>query len=139
MTSGNGPDDAADFYVGQGAGAEYLGTVEQLGDVCELLAGGRFEPAEGGRWSEDRYREQVAEQLAEVGGVTSWPWGHESSAGTGWAYTLQGGHTLNVWRRGYLFGVLYPGHASGPARPRRSSPFPRMVTQGEESAAPARG
>lgn len=86
----------ADFYVGKGKKAEWLGSIAwdgyPDGNPCEIVK----------LTSEAEYRTQVAALIKEENGTTpemGWPWPWEDSCTTDYAYTFDKGM---VW--GACFG-----------------------------------
>jgi hypothetical protein len=88
--------DAADFYLGRGGQARYLGTLSDNGAPEDIEIWERFQSLDDEPVTDDAFRYQV-EQLAEF---TTWPWTHHrDSADTPWAYMFDRG-SLYVYRYG---------------------------------------
>ncbi len=84
----------ADFYVGRGEGAEWLGSIAfdgyPKGIAAEILNAS----------TETEYRERVARFLVREDGTTpemGWPWSWEDSRTTNYAYAFDFGR---VWAHG---------------------------------------
>lgn len=119
---------SADFYIGSGPDAEYLGSVEIDGDRITMEQAGMFDRPSREKYGEDTYRSVVASVLAdaiadETGWKGSWEWMHESSHFTDMAYVYSKG-AVSVFTQGKdengtsgltLVGVHYPngGRALG--------------------------
>jgi hypothetical protein len=89
-------DDAADFYLGRGGQARYLGTLARAGAPEDIEIWERFQSLDDEPVTDDAFRHEV-EQLAEF---TTWPWlHHHDSVDTPWAYMFDRG-TLYVYRYG---------------------------------------
>jgi hypothetical protein len=110
--------DTADLYDSTGA---YVGTLADLGSLADLAE--QFDPADGQGFDAEQY-DAVVRAVVARHGVTEWPHGHADSSGTPWAWRWAG-NAVQVWRHGGLYAALYP--TWGKARPRKRSPFPRMV------------
>lgn len=92
MTTVNG----ADFYVGRGPDASYLGTRELDGEPEEVCPFTVFQSRSSDEYTQDRYAQTVT-QLIDT---TTWPHQHDDSTSTEWTYCWDNG-TVYV----YHFGV----------------------------------
>lgn len=120
-------DDAADLYVGD----RYLGSLYDLAAPADLLDDLAPEGGEGG---EDEFEATCGRMLDRPSsGSTEWPWSTVDSTSTPWSYVYRA-RSVQVYRLGRLFAVLYPGHSRPRARAPRSNPFPQMRTESDESA-----
>ena len=88
--------DAADFYLGRGGDAKYLGTRSDDGAPENIEVWERFQSLDDQPVTDDAY-------VAEVGELINhpvWPWTHHrDSADTPWCYMFDRG-TLYVYRYG---------------------------------------
>lgn len=125
----------ADFYVGRGEDAEWLGSIAWDG-YPEGIDAAVLEPT-----SEDDYREAVALFLGDRDDATApeqgWPWPWDDSGTTDYAYAFDGGQ---VW--GSCFGTpwFHADVLDANQRPETGEParFPDMserkaVTYGRRS------
>lgn len=127
----------ADFYVGLGESAVWLGSVAGLGDPATAQGFGLFNDGPGFRddYDESDYRELVRDivtsgqalpdadaqgWLADEG--DPWPWDYDRSNDTDYAYMWVNG-CIHVFQDGYLLAQHYPNGA------RRPSSFPAMIRQ----------
>lgn len=126
----------ADFYVGRGPTAEWLGSIGYDGfpdrgwpkAILKLC-------------SEEAYREGVAKILAECDSATTpdqgWPWPWEDSRTTDYAYAFDGGH---VWGSSFG-GEWFDAREPEPEGERQETAiFPNMkerqrITYGKRSGA----
>jgi hypothetical protein len=118
----------ADFYVGRGAKAEWLGSVAYDGypDDFEVLLGAK---------SETDWREAVAHMFEGRDDVTvpaqGWPWPWPDSNTTDFAYSFDEGKTW-IHKRGWLEArdFLYPPNSrwldEWLETPRPKTEFPRL-------------
>lgn len=88
--------DAADFYLGRGETAEYLGTRTDNGGPEHIEVWARFQSLDNQPVTDAEFRQEVAELVEH----TVWPWTHHrDSADTPWTYMFDRG-TLYVYRYG---------------------------------------
>lgn len=121
-------DDAADLYVG----STYLGSLYDLADLGAMLP--EFEPGDDGEFDEAEFERRVASLLRRSSaGSQAWPWSTPDSDATPWAYRWAA-NSIQVYRLGRLFAVLYPTFRRARSRPVRSSPFPPMLTDSDDDA-----
>jgi hypothetical protein len=131
----------ADFYVGRGESAEWLGSIAWDGYPAGLYDTLRFSAE-----TEEAWRQSVAATLSQRDDATTpekgWPWPWDDSATTDYAYAFDGGkvHASNfggswfvVEPEGVDFGEPDEGEESGPP-----ATFPDMsarkdVTYGKRS------
>lgn len=101
------PTTAADFYLGRGAGATYLGTLLAMGDPSNI---GRLAGL-GGLWALFQYTDQeytaktfsgVARSLVNT---KTWPHNHTDSRGTAWTYAYDTG-SVYVYHLGVEMAVI---------------------------------
>lgn len=100
--------NTADFYLGRGDRAEFLGSVP-AGNPDQVEIWNRFVPAADATrpFDERSFGSAVANLLAAQGSRRAlWPHGYESSADTPWTYSFDTG-ALYVDRFGYPFAVVY--------------------------------
>jgi hypothetical protein len=85
----------ADFYVGRGESAEWLGSIAWDGYPCGVALTGKSVFTAAG---EADYRKAVAEFLASEDSATlpemGWPWPWNDSGTTDYAYAFEDGKTL---------------------------------------------
>jgi len=129
----------ADFYIGLGANAVWLGGVEGAGDPAAVATFDLFNDHQGGSrdsYDESDFRAVVAEIIQshqaladrDVDGWTDtdgWPWKHDDSSDTDYTYAWNNG-CIHVFDQGYLIAQHYPNGA------RKRSEFPRMTTKEED-------
>jgi hypothetical protein len=121
----------ADFYIGLGAEAEWLGSMGDGGHPSEVTSVHDLFNLNGDvdDYTEDTFRQMVESILddtpdyvlvsrASTGGW--WPWGYDTSVGTPFAYAWNNG-CIHVFENGYMVAQHYPNGA------RRPSTFPSMV------------
>lgn len=88
--------DAADFYLGRGEHAEYLGTMRDHGAPEDIEVWQRFQSLDDEPVTDHQFRAEVAELV----NFTTWPWTHHrDSADTPWTYMFDRG-SLYVYRYG---------------------------------------
>lgn len=91
----------ADFYVGRGKSAEWLGSIAMDGYPDGNVSNPQYGPLIKAA-SEPEFRERVAMLIAGVGHGTTpaqgWPWPWEDSRTTDYAYAFDGG---TVWASGF--------------------------------------
>lgn len=112
----------ADFYLGIGRYARYLGSIEDDGDIATLddvydLFGFAVELNETRLRSSDRptlYTEgQWVERVGEIikdandGGMTAWPWLYADSRSTRYTYAWNNGN-ITAWIHGRQIMLAYP-------------------------------
>lgn len=127
----------ADFYVGRGEQAEWLGSIAFDGYPDGNVADPKFGPIIG-ITDEAIYRKQVSALIADLNHGTTpehgWPWPWEDSRTTDYAYALAGG---KVWAS--CFGhEWFDPHGEQPEKEGQKTAFPNMkdrqkVTLGERS------
>lgn len=123
--------NAADFYLGRGPSAEYLGTLGDNGAPEDIDVWERFQSLDNVPVTDDAFRYEV-EQLAEF---TRWPWtSHTTSADTPWTYMFDRG-TLYVYRYGVELARIVANytvptrdHQGRQARPAGTNQFPTVDT-----------
>lgn len=126
--------NAADFYLGRGGQAVYLGSMGDNGAPEDIEIWERFQSLDVEPVTDGAFRYEV-EQLVEF---TRWPWlnDHIDSSSTPWAYMFDRG-TLYVYRYGVEmarivanYTVPLPRGAQG-RQPRQANrnQFPVMATK----------
>jgi hypothetical protein len=120
--------DTADFYVGLGADAEWLGTICAEGTEVHMLTAGLLGTSEDkGRYTEFTYRDLVRDIVTRgieldqgyspfVG--DEWPWAYPDSGGTANVYAWKNGsiHVFEGSPQGaFLTAVHYPNGARKPS------------------------
>lgn len=95
---------SADFYVGIGPDAEFLGSVEIDGQLDVAAREGLFARVGDQKYVEDTYRAAVRDFLAsaivdESGWAGEWGWEHSNSHGTDVAYCYSKG-AVTVYTQG---------------------------------------
>lgn len=126
-------NDAADFYLGRGGQATYLGTMGREGAPEDIEVWARFQSLDHEPVTDDQFRSEVAELV----NFTRWPWtNHRDSADTPWTYMFDRG-TLYVYRYGVEmarvvanYTIPLPRGAEG-RQPRQANlnQFPVMATK----------
>jgi hypothetical protein len=88
----------ADFYLGRGPNAEYLGSTQtfQDGDPEAVDAWAIFQSVSEEEYTEQDYRDEVSHLVAPD---RAWPHPHDNSEATEWAYAYDQG-TVYVYRFG---------------------------------------
>lgn len=131
----------ADFYLGTGPTAEWLGSLLQDGSPAEMDDLDLFGPAEGEPYTDDTFVRIVTDALREVAEAPtdeqlaflasegdSWPHTYRDSSGTDYVYACVKG-AVHVFRRiqdedgapgQFLAAVHYPNGS------RRSTEFPGL-------------
>jgi hypothetical protein len=71
----------ADFYVGTGSNARYLGSV--------YVDGNKLPPSVKRARTPERFEKAVAKLIKKTNGSTTWPWAWETSATTDYSYWLE--------------------------------------------------
>jgi hypothetical protein len=145
------PPEPADFYLGRGANAEYLGSlIDESGAPEDIDVWTRFQSLNDENFTVSDFREEVADLLhalttepdSELWKETrTWPWDYPSSDGTPWAYVFDAG-TVYVYRYGVEMAAVRcnytrngPGGIREPRRPQSVALlFPAFVCK----ASPAR-
>lgn len=115
----------ADFYVGLGEDAAWIGSVSVDGSTADMDDAGLF-GSDGldELYTEAHYRSVIDEildvaddadrgYLAANGDVWPWPW--KDSTGSDMAYAFAKG-CIHVFERGYLVALHYPNGARNPSR-----------------------
>lgn len=107
-----GKREPADFYVGRGPAAEYLGSAAFMGSPSLI---GTFNGA-GGLWSIFQSRDEeeftvtdFREAVSDMVEHTSWPHVHDDSTGTEWAYAYDTG-TVYVYHLGVEMAQIRCNH-----------------------------
>lgn len=118
--------DNADFYLGLGKYARYLGSIRENGDIAYLdgeydLFGFDITASEHvirndrpPLYTEADYLSRVEAILGNEDGRTQWPWNYGNSRGTRYAYTWNNGN-LTVFVHGRQLAMVYPNLARGDA------------------------
>jgi hypothetical protein len=131
----------ADFYLGTGPTAEWLGSLLQDGTPAEMDDLDLFGPAEGETYTDDTFVRIVTDALREVAEAPtdeqlaflasegdSWPHSYRDSSGTDYVYACVKG-AVHVFRQirdedgltgQFLAAVHYPNGS------RRSTEFPTL-------------
>lgn len=114
--------DSADFYVGLGDSAEWLGSVIQDAHPREMelrcLLGSSAEDAPTATdYTETTFRDIVG-LMADVDPEDGWPWSYPDSGDTDYVYVWNNG-SITVYERGYQIALHYPNGARQPAKFRR--------------------
>lgn len=119
----------ADFYIGLGHEAKYLGSLEFDASPAEMDDMGLFGPATDGDFTEDTFRE-IVESCAEEPNAfhATWPWSYPDSSGTDLVFAFVRG-SVHVFERGerdgqtgqFLVALHYPNGA------RKATAFPAQV------------
>lgn len=129
---------SADFYIGLGRDAEWLGSLEADGTAAEMDEYNLFGPGDpdDDLFTEDTFRRIVWDVLAEARGENrghmrasgdAWPWEYpDSSSGTDMVYVFNNG-SIHVFERNgddglFQIALHYPNGTRKPAV------FPRMVS-----------
>lgn len=118
----------ADFYVGRGKDAEWLGSIAMDG-----YHGAPGHPLETGlirATSEDQYRAIIAKMMVEISHATppelGWPWPWEDSNTTDYAYAFDGGKVhANCFGHGWYDPCIVDDDESRPDS--RPTDFPKMT------------
>ena len=127
----------ADFYVGRGLGAEWLGSIawdgHPDGDASPVL----------GAPSADAFRSMVAELLSQRDDATlpdmGWPWPWADSDTTDYAYAYDDG---GVWCANFGHGWMTPAEAIDPGHEsddEKSCIFPDMTSRKRVTFGPRSG
>lgn len=120
----------ADFYVGLGKTARWLGSIADGGAPGDITADyDLFNiSADVDPYTEDDFRDMVASIIADAKAddagfdpADGWPWEHRSSTGTDFTYAFNNG-CIHVFENGYMVAQHYPNGA------RRQSEFPEHLT-----------
>jgi hypothetical protein len=122
--------EPADFYLGRGLDAQYLGTVPD-GDPMRIKAWAEFTAREDSTAPFDAYdfgdvvRNLLVDQV--VVGTATWPHAYLLSSDTPWAYSFHMG-AVYVDRFGYPFAVIFcnRGRRDRPAI-KNPVPYPAML------------
>jgi hypothetical protein len=127
----------ADFYVGLGDDAEWIGSLGDLGTPSHQDRFGLFgPPVTGDAYTEASFRDIVGSIVGAAiedgygwDASYGWPWGHPDSNGTDYAYAYVNG-TIHVFEKGFnaqenvhgafLITLHYPNATRKPGR------FPTM-------------
>lgn len=96
-----GHPDAADFYLGRGANARYIGTSFIVDSSPEAIEAWEiFQSLDEEPYTEDTFKATVADLLCDDEDPEEWPWlGRTTSLATPWTYMLDRG-TVYVYRYG---------------------------------------
>jgi hypothetical protein len=122
----------ADFYVGLGDNARWLGSIANGGNPAAVGATHDLFNLDGDQndYSEktfvglvesiitDRHDQGYTVRLASSGG--EWPWDYDRSTGTDYTYAWNNG-CIHVFEYGFMIAQHYPNGA------RKPSTFPSMV------------
>jgi len=128
----------ADFYLGRGPDAKYLGSLPTAGAPEDIDVWGRFQSIADDVYSPEDFEAEVHDLIGTTrngapNGSVDWPWRYASSTDTQWAYVFDAG-TVYVYRYGVEMAAVRcnytrPGPA-GTREPRRpqsaTSAFPVM-------------
>lgn len=88
--------DAADFYLGRGGQAKYLGTMRDSGAPEDIDVWARFQSLDNEPVTDKTFELEVM----NLRNFVTWPWiNHRDSADTPWTYMFDRG-TLYVYRYG---------------------------------------
>lgn len=134
--------EPADFYLGRGPNAEYLGSVATAGAPEDIEAWERFQHLDDENYTPEDFREEVRDLRNSPThddpthgglGAPRWPWRYESSDDTPWAYVFDAG-TVFVFRYGVEMAAIRcnytrngPHGTREPRRPQSVTPtFPRL-------------
>jgi hypothetical protein len=125
-------NDAADFYLGRGEGAQYLGTATRDASPEQLDVFTRFQELTEDPFTEDQYRAEVAELV----NFTRWPWlnDHIDSISTPWTYMWDRG-SVYVYRYGVEMAKIVANYGrkdrdgGRESRPPMGHQFPIMATR----------
>lgn len=116
----------ADFYIGLGEDARWLGSISDHGAPCDVDNGYDLFNTSGANddYDERSFADAVSSIVAADGGHwaesgASWPWVYPTSTGTDYTYAWNNG-CIHVFERGYMVAQHYPNGA------RRASTFPLM-------------
>jgi len=118
----------ADFYIGLGKTAKWIGSVEGCGAPGDVTANWDLLNEAGAidDYTETDFRDMVRHIITDARADNAgyrpedgdeWPWRHLSSAETDYAYAYNNG-CIHVFERGYMVAQHYPNGA------RRKSEFP---------------
>lgn len=131
--------EAADFYLGRGPNAQYLGSVSTAGAPEDIEVWARFQNLDDENYVQSDYVEEVRDLIGTprdgcANGTAEWPWEYASSSDTAWAYVFDAG-TVYVYRYGVEMAAVRcnytrpgPNGTREPRRPQSStSPFPTQV------------
>jgi hypothetical protein len=122
---------SADFYLGLGVEAEWIGSIGQDARPCDMQPYLLFGPApEGHEYGREQFvqaaKDAIADAIAEGHGWDpdkgdTWPWDHHTSRGTGHAYCYHENRNVHVFEDGFLVALHYPNGTRKPAE------FPKMT------------
>lgn len=121
----------ADFYIGLGQDARWLGSIRDGGHPAVVAKDHDLFNMDGNveDYDEDTFVELVNAILADVPDHVPvaradrndlWPWTYDTSVGTAFTYAWNNG-CIHVFEHGYMVAQHYPNGA------RRPSVFPSMV------------
>ncbi len=122
-------NNRADFYIGRGIDAEYIGTVfgpRARPDVVDPHR--RFVVTKhGAKFSELMFRMSVRSLLMiqPDSPIPPWPHDYPTSVFTHWVYAYEGGSVF-LYRFGFLVGVVYCNGPSDREGRRKVATFPDM-------------
>lgn len=126
--------EPADFYMGRGANAEYLGSVVTAGAPEDIEVWERFQNLDDENYAPKDFVDEVRDlRHATHDTPPAWPWSYPSSAETPWAYVFDAG-TVYVYRYGVEMAAVRcnytrpgPQGTREPRRPQSVAPlFPTM-------------
>lgn len=124
--------EPADFYLGRGPEATYLGSIPTAGAPEDITLWERFQSLNDENYTPKDFREEVEDLRGRVG-IPDWPWSYPSSDDTPWAYVFDAG-TVYVYRYGVEMAAIRcnytrngPNGTREPRRPQSATPtFPRL-------------
>lgn len=116
----------ADFYIGLGEDAKWIGSLSVDGSTADMDDAGLFGPPPDDMelYTETTFLNVVLDVLgladdADRGYLAAnldpWPWPWKDSVGTDMAYAFAKG-CIHVFERGYLVALHYPNGARNPSR-----------------------
>lgn len=129
--------EPADFYLGRGPNAQYLGSVVTAGAPEDIELWERFQSLNDENYTEGDYVDEVRDlRHATHDTPPAWPWSYPSSDESPWAYVFDAG-TVYIYRYGVEMAAVRcnytrngPNGTREPRRPQSATPtFPRLGTQ----------
>lgn len=133
--------EPADFYLGRGPNAEYLGSVATAGAPEDIEVWERFQNLDDENYTPKDFRDEIKDLRGSTRADDSrqsagrrWPWRYPDSSETPWAYAFDAG-TVYVYRYGVEMAAVRcnytrpgPQGVREPRRPQSSTPlFPTMT------------
>jgi hypothetical protein len=123
--------EPADFFLGRGPAAEYLGSVLTSGAPEDIEAWELFQNLDDENYTAKDFVDEVRELRHDI--PPAWPWPYASSSETPWAYAYDAG-TVYVYRYGVEMAAIRCNYTrdgrDGVREPRRPQstipPFPAM-------------